>query len=163
MKAKRVEEVEVEGKKGWRYSDGSCRDARGKMLKKPEYPGMVAAEITTSEQGREMQLRRRNLSRERTREGIAEGLGIDLRTAGVGEEWKTLTSLFVQQFKSSKNLRGMSDAYGKLGLASGYMRPDAESSEAGLMLASFAKIMQAFLETQERDEVINGAVKEIHG
>jgi hypothetical protein len=114
-------------------------------------PGGGSHAITKDNSG-EMRARRTELARERTRQGIAEGLGMDLNKASGGEEWQELTRLFTEQFKNSKNLRGMAESYAKLGQASGYLLPQAEAASG--ILVEFAKLMQDFMQR----EVVDGHV-----
>lgn len=103
---------------------------------------IVKGASMTSEQGRELQSRRQELGQMAALQGMTEGLGLDARKAGSGEEWRQLVKLFTVQFKQSKNLRGMAEAFEKLGRATGYLLPANEMPVLQAVTSSLAKLFE---------------------
>ena len=101
-----------------------------------------------------MAARRVSLAREATQHGIAQGLQLDLKKAGSGEEWREMTRIFAERFRESKNVRGMAEAYNVLGRASGYIGPEPDQAANALML-SFARLVGQLL---EEGDIVDGEV-----
>jgi hypothetical protein len=139
---------EQTGEAYWLYDDGSEKWCKSGHFKKPP----TGALIRTSEQGRAMVERRISLARERTRQGIAKGLGLKLNEISGGEEWEELTRLFAEQFKNSKNIRGLAESYEKLGRAAGYINEKEEPDNSRAILSDMAAIARAYLKQREEHE-----------
>lgn len=124
---------------------------------KGQIVGPPTTSLITKENAHAMHDRRRQLVAERTRAGIAAGLGMDLTRASGGEEWQELTRLFVDQFRKSSNLRGMAESYEKIGRAAGYLTPGEEDTNA---TAQVVNALLRLFDRMERGNAIDAEVLE---
>jgi len=146
--------VDHNGRLGFLQPDGSIRMRGGEWLFKPPYPETQAASIVTSEQGRAMAERRKSLAQQRAQEGMILGMGLDLTKASGEDAWRDITRAFVEKFRQSDSIRGMAEAYGKLGQAGGFIKAE-ENEKGGVVLM----VLELFKRLE--GEVVDGEVKEV--
>jgi len=126
--------------------------------------------ITSSERGRELALTRWNKSREAAQQGLIEGVeqsGIKLTKASPTEAWKHLIAHTVKTYMQSKNIRGMAEILGKLGIATGMLEKETEVPEQtnpNAELAGAITMLLSAMKKRERElerEVVDGEVTDV--
>lgn len=70
--------------------------------------------------------RRNELSKQIAREAVDEGAGLDPSQYGTGEGWRKIIVHTVKVYLQSKNIRGMGEVLGKLGVVTGYLSNETE-------------------------------------
>lgn len=142
------------------YEDGTVKDAAtGHFLHPPR-----SAKITTSERGRELGRRRKELAQQRAIEGIDEAAieagKIPQHHAGSGDGWKAVVKHIATTLLESKNLRGQAEAANFLGKASGNTL-ETEGSEMSNIADAITTLLEGLLE-KRREEVIEGKVTDVN-
>jgi hypothetical protein len=96
------------------YPNGIIKEAAtGHFLRPPD-----SALINTSERGRELAQRKKEIGQIAQLRGLARGAGLDLDNAtleeiakGAGDAIENMTAHFYQVFMKSSNVRGLAEAY----------------------------------------------------
>ena len=116
------------GTEARKYPDGSLRNEKELML--TPLPG---GHTITHEDARELSLTRWKRSREAAIKGMIAGVeasGIKLTNATGDEAWEQVISHTVKVYMKSENIRGLGEALSKIGIATGFLDPKAESLDA---------------------------------
>lgn len=151
------------------YASGARKYADdGKFLNGPtiaEYNPVLADPAAMQKRGRELAQAR---TRQAINDQVGETLQLDLSQASDSDGWYWLIRHTVNVYLQSKNIRGLGEVLGKLGIAAGYLSREGEARPAHSPqgITASAEELAALLEIleeskamdRERERAIDGTV-----